>query len=621
MRKKILIGVLLLGLSALSFASCEVTDPLTEPLYTNHIYPSATNTYDVGSVALQYRNGYFQNLFVGGGPAVSGTPPSTDHAVARYDGVTGLLIQDSPGVTIDDFDNLTVDNDIDTVTGDINSGNNVNVTNDLDVTDDADIGGSLDVVDDVTVGGTTILGAGVPLISPFSGGLYAFSNISSEAAFIGAATVWRGGLWIGEDVLIDIEHTSVGDFDLTGGAFENLFTSDDAIFTQVDADIENFIILTSGIHAGGIAGIERFIDATHVVVNTFGWDADIANIDFVITPHPNLVVGNSSKTDINVNGGGLVHFVSDGYTRPAPMFEVELDAAVDGTAGMMVEVEANGYAGIESIVVDYKTGDMQPNDHASVIKIELDDTGATNSDTTTEIDFINILTLDEEDVEKHAVHIGQGFDSAITVSGGVAEDPDYGYEVTPDVPTDRVNGVAPDGTAFLQVSASDLQIFDADNDYILIGSDAIYEAIEAILVAGANKHINETYEYSTGAGTWATLVVSNTVNGFQQSGIITFNAPVGWAKSNLTTGGGAAITDAYYVRITRTRNALGSPPIEDYFKTFTASSLTDFEIRGDGTIRPVAMADAAAPNHSLYFSTTQNKLVYKDGGGVVHDLW
>lgn len=50
-------------------------------------------------------------------------------------------------------------------------------------------------------------------------------------------------------------------------------------------------------------------------------------------------------------------------------------------------------------------------------------------------------------------------------------------------------------------------------------------------------------------------------------------------------------------------------------------SSTVFTIRSDGTIRPVELADAAAPNNSLYFSTTQNKLVYKDNGGVVHDLW
>lgn len=34
-----------------------------------------------------------------------------------------------------------------------------------------------------------------------------------------------------------------------------------------------------------------------------------------------------------------------------------------------------------------------------------------------------------------------------------------------------------------------------------------------------------------------------------------------------------------------------------------------------------AAADAAMPNSSLYYSTDQSKLVYKDSGGVVRDLW
>lgn len=36
---------------------------------------------------------------------------------------------------------------------------------------------------------------------------------------------------------------------------------------------------------------------------------------------------------------------------------------------------------------------------------------------------------------------------------------------------------------------------------------------------------------------------------------------------------------------------------------------------------PASVADGAAPNNSIYFSTTQGKLVYKDAGGVVHDLY
>jgi len=415
-------------------------------------------------------------------------------------------------------------------------------------------------------------------------------------------------------------HSGTGSFDLTGGAYESLFTSTTPVFAIEDFEKSNLVVLTSGDYWGYISEVTTYIDAFNVVVTTAGWSGDITAASFIVVEHPVFATAGTGYTHIDAKtaGGFAVH--SYDYTGEC-LVAFELDVAADDLSGLCVEVDANGYSDVEALRVRYASGDLQPLDLNAILKVSLDDTGATSSDATTEIDFISLLTLDEEDVSKHAIHVGQGFDSALTVSGGVEEDPDYGYEVSPDVPIDRVTGVAPDGTAFLDASGSDLIIFDADNDYVLIGSDALFEAISAVLTNGANQPIIEEYYYSTGAGTWATLIVSDTVNGFTQSGTIAFNAPAAWAKSNLTVPAGAAITNAYYIKIVRTRNYLGAPPVESYFKTFTSSSTTDFEVRGDGTLRPVEMADAAASNNSLYYSTTQNKLVYKDSGGVVRDLW
>ena len=452
------------------------------------------------------------------------------------------------------------------------------------------------------------------------GGIITSGSIRSESA-VTAVTYEEGtGFWVSEYGTLEPEHRDVGSFDFTGGLYENLFTSVNPIFTIADSDNRNFLVMLDEANYGKAAEIVTFIDVNSVVVQTCGWVADITDADFVIFAHPLLFVGDGGRISMNVRSDGNVEVDSHSYINGA-LFTVELDAAADNVAGILVEADANGYASIEGIEIEYDTGDLQPADLAAVIKINLDDTGATASDATTEIDFLQFFTLDTEDLEKHAIHIGQSFDSALTVSGGAEEDPDHGYDVVPDLPTDRVNGIAPDGTAFLEASAADALIFLNDNDYILIGSDATFEAIDAILVSGANQPINEEYYYSTGAGTWAPLITSNTVNGFTQSGTITFNAPAGWALTNVTVPAGAAINNAFYIKIVRTRNNLGAPPMEDYFKTYTTSSTTDFEIRGDGTIRPVEMADAAAPNNSIYFSTTQNKLVYKDNGGVVHDLW
>lgn len=51
----------------------------------------------------------------------------------------------------------------------------------------------------------------------------------------------------------------------------------------------------------------------------------------------------------------------------------------------------------------------------------------------------------------------------------------------------------------------------------------------------------------------------------------------------------------------------------------SASALTFF--RANGTFKPVSLANTAAENDSIYFSTDANKLVYKDSSGTVNNLY
>lgn len=44
-------------------------------------------------------------------------------------------------------------------------------------------------------------------------------------------------------------------------------------------------------------------------------------------------------------------------------------------------------------------------------------------------------------------------------------------------------------------------------------------------------------------------------------------------------------------------------------------------IKPDGSIQPASMADSAATNNSIYYSTTASKLVYKDAAGTVNNLY
>lgn len=49
--------------------------------------------------------------------------------------------------------------------------------------------------------------------------------------------------------------------------------------------------------------------------------------------------------------------------------------------------------------------------------------------------------------------------------------------------------------------------------------------------------------------------------------------------------------------------------------------INGLQVDANGFLKPVSAADASAPNNSIYYSTTQSKLVYKDNGGIVNDLY
>lgn len=68
-------------------------------------------------------------------------------------------------------------------------------------------------------------------------------------------------------------------------------------------------------------------------------------------------------------------------------------------------------------------------------------------------------------------------------------------------------------------------------------------------------------------------------------------------------------------------------------KLAAAQSANAFEVQPDGSTTPltaiaasgaflpVSLADGSAPNSSIYYSTTASRLVYKDSGGVVNNLY
>jgi hypothetical protein len=59
----------------------------------------------------------------------------------------------------------------------------------------------------------------------------------------------------------------------------------------------------------------------------------------------------------------------------------------------------------------------------------------------------------------------------------------------------------------------------------------------------------------------------------------------------------------------------------DLFQAKDSTGSSVFIVKSDGSLKPASLADASATNDSIYYSTTQNKLVYKDSSGVVNNLY
>lgn len=77
-------------------------------------------------------------------------------------------------------------------------------------------------------------------------------------------------------------------------------------------------------------------------------------------------------------------------------------------------------------------------------------------------------------------------------------------------------------------------------------------------------------------------------------------------------GEAAKVCAAYRMAVGQTANAL---------EVQNSDGSVAWAIGPKGAIKPVSLADTDAPNGSIYYSTTQSKLVYKDSGGGVNALY
>lgn len=80
-----------------------------------------------------------------------------------------------------------------------------------------------------------------------------------------------------------------------------------------------------------------------------------------------------------------------------------------------------------------------------------------------------------------------------------------------------------------------------------------------------------------------------------------------------------SLTGSYQTNINATYLGNSSSAWIGTGRTFGVGGIIN--IKADGSLKPVSLADSSASNDSIYYSTTAGKLVYKDSSGTVNNLY
>ena len=187
-----------------------------------------------------------------------------------------------------------------------------------------------------------------------------------------------------------------------------------------------------------------------------------------------------------------------------------------------------------------------------------------------------------------------------------------------------------DVTAAFAAAATDVELFGADNDVMLIAATAIFDQINVLLNIPSSTTISPTFHYiESGAGTWTLFTTGDDTNGFQQNGSIRWDSaalllPTWGMRTINEVIGAAGAVDYYWIKVTRTRNLVVTPPTEDTIAVTTSGTFHEWDSEGRLAIKTFAqaaeptVADLPAGKHCFWSDTTGTDLwlCYNHGGTV-----
>ena len=159
------------------------------------------------------------------------------------------------------------------------------------------------------------------------------------------------------------------------------------------------------------------------------------------------------------------------------------------------------------------------------------------------------------------------------------------------------------------ILANTTTIFEAINEYIIIGADTAFQDMELVFSTVANKSIKPTFWYSiAGTDTFSQFTPVDGTDGCTHTGVIS------WDASDLTSHVADTATGKFDIKIIRTRNTV-TAPVLGYTKT---SATTEYLWDKSGNVN---IASVTVDNTGLHILDTDasHDLIIKPGSNLSAD--
>ncbi len=379
------------------------------------------------------------------------------------------------------------------------------------------------------------------------------------------------------------------------------------------------VISSTPSFTGAVGEITDVISSTVIAVSfaTAGTDTivDATGMSYVVYPHPNFFVGDNGAISASVGQNADAKFevhIPDG--RGFHGVYIEDTAGVDQHQALTVDVDSQGYDGIVALNLFMENASStNASNGVQETMISMEGNGSNYSNSSLRFLDINLLgSGTDNDVD--VIHMSNLPLTSHILHAGSPETLDASYY-------DNGDGTTASTTVAFNSTGSNVALFENDDSIIYISGEAGSEFtnIAFDLSTPGNRNILAEYYYCDGDDSWKTLPgVTDTTNGFKQSGTINFINPVdrGQCNEEMDSTAFPDTTAREYIAVKRTRNNYaGQKPIENLVSISGNGSYLYMDSYG---LKPVGSQGApyactASVAGMSYYDATAVALLWCDG--------